>query len=82
VVVVLEMAQLVHDDVFNAMDGKLNEIKVQGYSSGWGTAAPTSLHLSDMQTGLRHSMARSNGSTIFKISIKNRFCMVAVPAVH
>ena len=45
VVVVAEMTQFVHDDIFDAVNRHLDEADVEGYSAGRGATSPAPFHL-------------------------------------
>ena len=59
-IMVFQMAKLMHDDVLDAMDGRFYQVQVKCDTALGAAAAPAPAHGANQQYRFRNAMARSN----------------------
>ena len=68
-IVVLKVAELMHDYVLYAMHGYLNQFDIECDTTRSTAASPASAHGADDQYGLRDTVTRCNYGALLHVSI-------------
>ena len=81
-VVVFQVTQLMHDDVFDTVYRHLNQFKVKGDAARWAATAPAALHITNHQLGFRQAVPMGYGLALFQVSADGLLGSLPVPLVY
>lgn len=81
VVVVHEVAEFVHDDVFDAMDRSVDQLDIENDPTSGRAASPPSSHASDCDGRFLHSVPVSDFHAAHEVAAENVVGSGAIPGV-
>ncbi len=81
-IMVFQVAKLMHDNVLDAMDGRFYQVQVKCDTALGAAAAPAPAHGANQQYRLRNAMTRSNGVAPFHVTAEGFMGPFVVPGIH
>ena len=68
-IMVFQVAKLMHDDILDAMDGGFYQVQIKCDTAFGATASPAPVHGTDRHYRLRNAMAQSDGVASCHVAI-------------